>query len=131
MTTILIDHNLTGDAKLLWALLVKTGWAELLQLQMVTLKDVGLPVDSADRAIWRFVQQEQMLLLTDNRNRKGADSLEQTIEDEGTADSLPVITVGSRDRLIDPDYRERCVTRLAEIIVDLPYYLGAARVFIP
>ena len=40
-----------------------------------------------------------MYLLTDNRNMEGDHSLEQTIRDENTATSLPVLTIGRVDRL--------------------------------
>ncbi len=72
-----------------------------------------------------------MLLLTDNRNMKGDDSLEQTIREEVTADSLPVITIGSLDRIDESEYRQSCANRLVEIVIDLDCYLGYSRLFIP
>lgn len=65
-----------------------------------------------------------MLLLTDNRNMVGVDSLEQTIRDENRATSLPVITLSRADRVVEQSYRERCATRLLDIILDLDNYLG-------
>ena len=62
---------------------------------------------------------------------KGADSLEQTIREENTESALPVLTIGSVGRLDEREYRERCARRLAEIVLDLEYYLGCGRVFIP
>ena len=97
----------------------------------MTFGEVGLPFDSDDRTVWRFVQAQRMLLLTDNRSMKGADSLEQTIREERTSSSLPVITIGSLDRLDEQAYRERCATRLVEIVVDLEAYAGVTRLFIP
>jgi hypothetical protein len=64
MTTILVDHNMEGDAALLWGTIAKAGWLELVPIQMVTFADVNLPVDSNDRIVWRFAQQQRMLLLT-------------------------------------------------------------------
>ena len=72
-----------------------------------------------------------MLLLTDNRSMSGEDSLEQTLREENTPDSLPVLTVGSTDRLDEQAYREQCADRLVEIVIDLEYYLGTRRLFIP
>jgi len=72
-----------------------------------------------------------MLLLTGNRSMKGPHSLEQTIREENTATSLPVITVSSANRLDERLYRERCGSRLIEIILDLDNYLGVGRLFIP
>ena len=71
MTTFLVDRNMEWQAELLWATLASDGWLGLASLQLVRFADVGLPVTSTDRQIWRFVQEHHMLLLTDNRNRKG------------------------------------------------------------
>jgi hypothetical protein len=46
-------------------------------------------------------------------------------------DFLPVVTIGSLDRFSEPDYRERCVERLIEIVVEIDQYKGAGRLFIP
>ena len=83
-----------------------------------------LAYNSTDRDVWRFAQDNQMLLLTDNRNMVGADSLEQTIRDENQVTSLPVITLSRADRVIEQSYRERCATRLLDIILGLDNYLG-------
>jgi hypothetical protein len=129
--TVLVDHNLEGQALHLWVTLEEMGWFELVSLHLVTLRDIGLPLNSSDRTVWRFAQEHQMLLLTDNRNMKDKDSLEQTLRDENMPRALPVITVGSSDRLDDRAYRERCAERLAEIAFDLDQYLGVGRLFIP
>jgi hypothetical protein len=91
----------------------------------------GLSTDSSDRVVWRFAQAQKMVLLTDNRSMKGEDSLEQTLREETTPTSLPVITIGSSDRLTQRDYRERCARRLLELVLDLDRYLGVGRLFIP
>jgi hypothetical protein len=57
--------------------------------------------------------------------------LEQTIRDENTVTSLPVITISRADRVIEPAYRERCAIRFLEIVLDLPDYLGTGRLYIP
>ena len=97
----------------------------------MTFRAVGLPFDSDDRTVWRLVQAQRMLLLTDNRSMNGPDSLEQTIREEHTATSLPVITIGSLDRLDEQAYRQDCATRLVEIALDLDAYTGVTRLFIP
>ncbi len=129
---ILVDHNIEGHAIRLWDTLVITEWVELLSIEMLMFTDVGLSVESSDRIIWRFAQAHQMLLITDNRNMKGEDSLEQTIREENTSTSLPVLNIGNVDRIINErEYREQCVIRIAEIIIDLKKYLGTSRLFIP
>lgn len=129
---LLIDHNLKGQAVVLSGKLKASGWLDLISIRFVTFKEVGLPIDSDDRVVWRFAQSNQMILLTANRTMKGKNSLEQVLREENTPTSLPVVTIGNVDRLLDePDYRERCVNRLVEILVDIEDYRGARRIFIP
>lgn len=63
---------------------------------------------------------------------KGRNSLEQVMREENTSTSLPVVTIGNADRILtDPDYRNRCVDRLIEIVFDIDDYRGSRRIFIP
>lgn len=128
---VLVDYNLAGYVVLFQGTLAAEGWLELLSIRFITLKEAGLAPDSNDRIIWQFAQSNQMLLLTANRNAKGKDSLEETIREEGTSTSLPVITVGNLDRLIEREYRQQCSARLADIVLSIDNYLGVNRLFIP
>lgn len=127
----LVDHNLKGFAGLLPSMLAAQGWPELLSTRVVTFDEVGLPEDSDDRAVWRFAQANGFVLVTDNRNRRGAASLEQTIREENDVQSLPVVTIGDALRLYERVYRERCCERLVEIALAPENYRGTARMFIP
>jgi hypothetical protein len=131
MITLLVDHNMEGQATLLGGTLLTEGWLDLVPIRLVTFAEVGLPFDGSDRSVWRFVQAQRMLLLTDNRSMKGEDSLEQTLREENTPTSLPILTIGSVNRLDERTYREECAERLVEIVLDLENYLGASRIFIP
>lgn len=131
MITVLSDHDIEGKVFLLWGAVAATGWLETLPLRLVRFRDVDLPADSSDREVWHFAQANGMILLTNNRNMEGTDSLEQTIRDENTAASLPVITIGNFDRIMERTYRENCAERLIEIVVYLDDYLGVGRLFIP
>jgi hypothetical protein len=131
MIPILVDHNVEGQATLLWGTLAAEGWLGLLPLQLVRFADVGLPPDASDRDVWRLAQARGMLLLTANRSIREPGSLEQTIRDENTSTSLPVITIGSPDRVDEKSYREACAARLVEIVLDLENYRGTGRIFIP
>ena len=128
---ILVDHDIEGLAVMLWGTLAAEGWLELVPVELVMFTDVGLSIDSNDRSVWRFAQANRMILLTNNRNMTGDDSLEQTIREENTMTSLPILTIGNVDRLDERAYRERCVSRLVDIVLDLENYLGTARIFIP
>lgn len=128
---VLLDYHMKKQGILLWATMGSEGWLRLLDIPMLTFDDVGLPIDSNDRDVWRFAQEKQLLLLTGNRNKEGADSLEQTIRNENTPNSLPVITIGIVDRLEESTYREQCAEKLVEIILNLENYLGVGRIYIP
>ena len=127
----LVDYNLDGYAFVLLGILAKRGWLELLSIRFVTFREAGLSVDSSDRVVWHYAQANQMMILTANRNMKGEDSLEQVMRQENTPTSFPVITIGNLDRLDEFNYRERCVDRLIEIVLDIESYVGAGRLFIP
>jgi hypothetical protein len=58
-------------------------------------------------------------------------SLEQTIREENTLTSLPVLTIGNVKRMVERLYREDCETRLVEIVLDLENYKGVGRIYIP
>jgi hypothetical protein len=96
---------------LLWGAIAAIGWFDTLAAQLVRFADVGLAQNSNDREVWRFVQSQHMILITNNRNLKDNDSLEQTLRDENKAESLPVITISKIDRLAD--------------------YRGVGRIYIP
>lgn len=128
----LIDHNLKGHALVFFGAIASQGWLDFVPIRFVTFAELDLSTDSDDRVVWRLAQKNQMILLTANRSMKGKDSLEQVMREENTSTSLPVITIGNADRLLnDSDYRSRCVESLIEIVLDLDSYRGARRLFIP
>jgi len=128
---ILVDHHLDGYIVLLQGALANGGWLDLLPIRFVSIEAVGLAIDSSDRVVWRFAQQNQMMLLTANRRMKGEDSLEQTIREENTLTSFPVITIGNVNRLSNRAYREQCAARLVEILIYPESSMGVGRIFIP
>jgi hypothetical protein len=72
-----------------------------------------------------------MILLTNNRNMRGENSLEQTIRNETSPISRPVLTIGRIERLSDRPYRGRCAIRLVEIALEVEKYLGTGRIYVP
>ncbi|MEH2380952.1 MAG: ACP S-malonyltransferase [Nostoc sp.] len=128
----LVDHNLEGHTLILSGNIANLGWLYLLPIRFITFEEVSLSITSDDRLVWRFAQTNQMILLTANRSMKGRNSLEQVMREENTSTSLPVVTIGNADRILtDPDYRNRCVDRLIEIVFDIDDYRGSRRIFIP
>ncbi|MBR8840277.1 MAG: ACP S-malonyltransferase [Stigonema ocellatum SAG 48.90 = DSM 106950] len=128
----LIDHNLKGHALVFFGAIASLGWLDIVPIRFVTFAEMELSIDSDDRVVWRLAQENQMILLTANRSMKGKNSLEQVIREESTSVSLPVITIGNADKLLnDSEYRGRCVESLIEIVLDIDSYRGARRIFIP
>lgn len=132
MIALLADHNLEGQARLLLGTLQTLGWVDLQDIHMLSFAEAGLSEDSSDRVVWQRSQELGALLLTDNRNNEGPDSLEQTLLEEATATSLPVLTVSSAERLRrNRSYRYACAERIAEIMVELERYMGIPRIYLP
>jgi len=129
--TILLDHNLDGHLVFLEAGLKETGWDQILSIEFRLLRDYGLPSNCPDHELWRLAQEQQLLLLTHNRNRAGETSLQAAIERENGPDSMPVVTISDKEALLHSDYRCRVAENLAQIIVDLHNYRGVGRVFVP
>ncbi|MGH9850541.1 MAG: ACP S-malonyltransferase [Blastocatellia bacterium] len=129
--TILLDHDIEGDDLFLAAGLRETGWDQLLTVEFRRLRDFGLPNNLPDQEIWRFAQQRQIWLLTNNRNYDSETSLQATIDRENTLNSLPVITLSARERLGDPEYRQQAVLGLIEIIISPEKFLGTGRLYVP
>jgi len=127
----LIDHNIEGQSLILLGSITSEGWLETLPIRFISFDEVELPITSSDRVVWRFAQENQMILLTANRSMKGEDSLEQVIREECLQTSLPVVTFANVARIIEREYREECVDRLIEIALYLENYLGVSCLFIP
>jgi hypothetical protein len=127
----LIDHNIEGQAARLFETLLVEGWLDWMTIRFVNFEEVNLPIDSNDRVVWRFAQAHKMLILTANRKMRGKDSLEETIRDENTIESFPVITIANVDQVQNRIYRERCVARLVDIGIDLESSMGVGRIYIP
>lgn len=129
--TILLDHNLDGYDIYLAVGLKEIGWGELILADFKRLRDYGLPDNLPDQDIWRFVQANRLLLITNNRNSRGETSLQATLRRENTPDALPILTVADKEALKRSDYRQRAAQKLVDIIIDLDCYLGTGRLFIP
>ena len=127
----LIDHNIEGQALLLFGSIISGGWLDILPIRFVTFDEVQLPINISDRVVWRFAQENQMILLTANRSMKDEDSLEQVLREENRPTSFPVVTLANVDRIVERNYREKCVDRLVEISLYIENYLGVSRLFIP
>jgi hypothetical protein len=132
---ILADANCEGHLDLLLRLFGQ-GWRqevwEVLSLTQFSFADVGLLSDASDREVWTVCQRKQIVLVTANRNDDGPESLEATIQQQNTAQSLPVFTLANDQRVLrDRPYAERVADRLLEALFDIDSYLGTGRIYLP
>lgn len=132
---ILADIHMTGPVADPARAMQGASWQDLwndLELALFTFEDVNLTATSTDAEIWHKCQEEQLILITNNRNHDSPESLEATISRHNTRDSLPVFTIGDLDRFRkNRDYAERVLERLYECLLDMEKLLGTGRLFLP
>ncbi|MBI1917603.1 MAG: hypothetical protein HYS12_23155 [Planctomycetes bacterium] len=135
MKGILADINVEGQVSILMLILESEAWRDVwdaLKLSMKRLGDLALPPNTSDAIIWQTCQDQQLVLITGNRNDDGPDSLEATLREQNSATSLPVIT------LADPEavrhsraYADQTVERLLDYLLDIDNYRGTGRLYVP
>ena len=124
----LADANWAGHLALLVRLFHES-WrrdvGEVLHLTPVSFADLGLQADASDREVWEACQRTQVVLLTANRNDAGPASLEATIQQHNTTESLPVFTLANDQRVLrDRPYAEAVADRLLEFLFDMTIIAG-------
>lgn len=136
LSGILLDENIGHK----FALVIKRGYRlapfreawETLALPVVGLASVGLQENSPDDLVWDICQQQGFVLLTCNRNRAGANSLEETIRRRNRPDCLPVFTVSDPLRFgTDRDYDTRLAKDVLEYLIAIDELRGTGRLFVP
>ena len=135
MKGILADVNIQGHVDLLVVLMQAEPWQifwDHLHLQHFHFDEVGLTHDAPDSLVWETCQPQELILITDNRNRKGADSLEATIHARNTATSLPVFTIANVPHLrASRQYADRVIDRLLDSLLSIDALRGTGRLFLP
>jgi hypothetical protein len=133
--TLLADANIPGQVALLASCMQAEPWREFwdhLDLRLLTFADVGLDPAESDAVVWQRCQQAGILLITDNRNDDGPDSLAATIRANNNSTSLPVFTVADiRSVVTNPEYRHRVIDRLLRYLLELENIHGTGRLFLP
>jgi hypothetical protein len=105
---------------------------EYLDLRCVTFQDIGLDSADSDTVVWHQCQKHHVLLLTNNRNDDGPQSLEATIRANNTPQSLPVFTIGDADNLLaSGDYVDRVIDRLIRYLLQMDNLRGTGRLYLP
>jgi len=135
MIRILADSNAEGHLEVLLRHVCDGVWREFwdeLNVGVVSFEDVGLERDATDRELWRACQREQVVLLTNNRNAKGPESLEAVLQAENRVGCLPVFTLASPERLRwDTTYARETAERLVEYLAFLDEIQGVGRIYLP
>ncbi|MBI2804017.1 MAG: ACP S-malonyltransferase [Planctomycetes bacterium] len=135
MRAIMADNDVKGQVAILAKLLEAEPWREFwlsLNLPLWTFADVPLAVDASDAAVWHACQREQVILITGNRNKKGLDSLEATIQKHNTAPSLPVMTIADPDEVIfNRPYAHKVVEALLQYLLEIDKVRGTGRLWLP
>lgn len=135
MLRIMSDNDVRGYVSRLMDICQAAPWAELwrdLECLLCAFEDFDLPDDATDAAIWQACQDNEILLITGNRNAESAESLEVTIRQRNTSNCLPVLTLADPDRIgRDRPYAEAVVERLFDILIDVDSVRGAGRLYLP
>ncbi len=135
MINLLADVNIQGHVARLVARMQAEPWREFwdfLQLRCLTFPDVSLDPADPDPVVWQRCQERQILLLTNNRNDDGPDSLAATIRNQNTANSLPVFTISAADRLLaGHDYADRVIETLLRYLLEIDGLRGTGRLYLP
>jgi hypothetical protein len=135
MVRLLADNDAVGYVEALVQEMRSPRWTDFwasLGLTLVYFREVGLTPASSDRAIWQTCQAEQLLLITNNRNQDGPDSLEATIRELNGLDSLPVLTISDLGTFrTNRAYAERVAEKLYEYVIDIESLRGTGRLYLP
>ena len=135
MISLLADANIQGQIGILVARMQGEYWRDFwdhLQLRYVTFAEVGLQPSDSDATVWHRCQQLDLLLLTDNRNDDGPESLQATIQSHSLPTSLPVFTISNAQQLsANPSYAGRVIHRLFAYLLEFENIRGTGRLYLP
>lgn len=134
MPGLMADHDLEGQFAALLRLFEIEPLSKIwtgLEVSVESFETLGLSTTVADRTLWTVCPQRQIVLVTGNRNRRGADSLEATIQDSNKPESLPVLTIANLGNMRDRVYAERVADRLLKYLLVIDSLRGAGRLYLP
>ena len=135
MKGILADINIQGHVDSLVVLMRAEPWklfGDHLQLGYFHFDDVGLVRESPDSLIWQTCQSLELVLLTENRNDDGPESLESAIRTQSTAASLPVFTIANVPHLrASQEYANRVIEEFIDSLLRIDGLCGTGRLYLP
>lgn len=84
-----------------------------------------------EQTVWQVCQDAGVVLVTGNR-AGDVDSLDETIHQFSSANSLPVVTIADAQRVLrDPIYAATAALRLLDYLERIESLRGTGRLFIP
>jgi hypothetical protein len=132
---LLADANIQGHIARLVERMQSDTWRDFwdhIELRYLTFADIGLNPADKDSLVWQRCQEYSVFLLTNNRRKDEADSLEATIREQNTSESLPVFTLGEADNLLtDDEYADRVIDRLYRYLFEIDNIRGTGRLYLP
>jgi hypothetical protein len=132
---ILADVHMVPYVEDLVLAMQREPWTEVwmyLGLTLFHFEDFGLKPTSTDLEIWQRCQDEELILITNNRNKKSDDSLEATLQRLNGPTSLPVMTISSLTKFRKSQaYADRVVKTLYDYLLDIDRVRGAGRLYLP
>jgi len=137
MRGLLADVNVGGHLPSLRRLLNELGLLAILNelsVEFATFPEVQVLPNIDDRSLWARCQELGWVLLTENRNDDGPDSLERTLADSWRVGDLPVITLGNKTRFErDRHYALRAAADVAELLFGIAAgeYCDRPRTYVP
>ena len=135
MKGILADINVIGPVSSLVRQMQTPEWIDIwisLNIELKHFDEVGLSEDSEDLEIWQACQSEQLVLVTDNRNRDREDSLEAAIREHNQADCLPVFTISSMSRFkTSREFAEKVLEDFFDYLLRIDEVRGTGRLYLP
>jgi hypothetical protein len=135
MLRIMADNDVLGHVRTLVQVCESPAWSEFwheTQCELVSFGELGLAEDATDAQVWQACQENEVVLITGNRNAEGPQSLEVTIRQHNNHRCLPVLTLADQDQVLrDRSYAGAVAERLLEILFDLDNLRGSGRLYLP
>ena len=130
------DHDITGLVGQMFAFLnADESWSQMLRdadVRLLRFADVGLDTDAADEDVRSICVQEDIVLITGNRNQESETSLNATLRRELDATAVPVLTVADVQRFSrDSTYREDASITALQYLTEIDRHRGAGRLRLP
>ena len=134
MKGLLADVNITGQVReIVRTFYGSEEWSEIWNsLGIPFFVFANIVPGSADDIVWQTCQDNELVLITGNRNKDGPTSLEATLRERLKPDSLPVITVSRPKMLgVKSTYTAQVGIQLLDYLLNIDKFRGTGRLYVP